>query len=191
MNVLENHTYREYPIFVLGGAGDKEYFTQNLAKLKDDVAEINPIAAKRIFVFRGYKDEFAYAIQLAADFYMMPSRFEPCGLTQMEAMAKGALPVATSTGGLVDTIEDGVDGFRTEVFFAQKQHVYGNNITARRLKNNKNAYTETLNHAINTFFAKPEKIKRMQAAAMRKDFSWDIEGGSVYKYFNLLKTGQL
>ena len=191
LNVLENHTYREYPIFVLGGAGDKEYFTQNLAKLKDDVAEINPIAAKRIFVFRGYKDEFAYAIQLAADFYMMPSRFEPCGLTQMEAMAKGALPVATSTGGLVDTIEDGVDGFRTEVFFAQKQHVYGNNITARRLKNNKNAYTETLNHAINTFFAKPEKIKRMQAAAMRKDFSWDIEGGSVYKYFNLLKTGQL
>ncbi len=191
LNVLENHTYREYPIFVLGGAGDKEYFKQLLEKLKDKVAEINPIAAKRIFVFRGYKDEFAYAIQLAADFYMMPSRFEPCGLTQMEAMAKGALPVATSTGGLVDTIEDGVDGFRTEVFFAQKQHVYGNNITARRLKNNKNAYTETLNHAINTFFYKPEKIKQMQAAAMRKDFSWDIEGGSVYKYFNLLKTGQL
>ena len=155
------------------------------------MAKVSPIAAKRIFVFRGYKDEFAYAIQLAADFYLMPSRFEPCGLTQMEAMAKGALPVATSTGGLVDTIEDGVDGFRTEVFFAKKQHVYGNNITARRVKNNKNAYTETLNHAINTFFYKPEKIKQMQAAAMRKDFSWDIEGGSVYKYFNLLKTGQL
>lgn len=50
---------------------------------------------------------------------MMPCRFEPCGLTQMEAMAKGALPIAMSTGGLVDTIEDGVDGFRTEVFFTE------------------------------------------------------------------------
>lgn len=190
LSVLENHTYREYPIFVLGGAGDINYF-KILTNLKDKVAEINPLAAKRIYVFRGYKDEFAYAIQLAADFYMMPSRFEPCGLTQMEAMAKGALPVATSTGGLVDTIEEGVDGFRTEVFFAKKEHVYGNNITARRVKTNENAYAETLNHAINTYIHKPEKIKKMQQAAMHKDFSWDIENGSVYKYFNLLKTGQV
>lgn len=72
---------------------------------------------------------------MASDFYMMPSRFEPCGLTQMEAMAKGALPVAMSTGGLVDTIENGVDGFRTEVFFSShKRRVYGNNLTAQRLK---------------------------------------------------------
>ena len=190
LKIMENHTYREYPIFVLGGAGDIGYF-KVLEKLKDRVAKINPIAAKRIFVFRGYKDEFAYAIQLASDFYLMPSRFEPCGLTQMEAMAKGALPIAMSTGGLVDTIDEGVDGFRTEVFFAKKQHVYGNNITARRVKTNENAYAETLNHALNTFYNRPEKILRMKAAAMRKDFSWDVEDGPVYKYFNLLRTGNL
>ena len=190
LNILENHTYREYPIFILGGAGDAGYFKE-LEKLRDKVAEVNPLAAKRIYVFRGYKDEFAYAIQLASDFYIMPSRFEPCGLTQMEAMAKGTLPIAMSTGGLVDTIEEGVDGFRTEVFFAKKQHVYGNNITARRVKNNVNAYSETLNHALNTFYEKPEKIQRMKAAAMCKDFSWDVEDGPVYKYFNLLRTGHL
>lgn len=190
LNILENHTYREYPIFILGGAGDISYFNI-LEKLRDKVAEINPIAAKRIYVFRGYKDEFAYAIQLASDFYIMPSRFEPCGLTQMEAMAKGTLPIAMSTGGLVDTIEEGVDGFRTEVFFAKKQHVYGNNITAKRVKTNENAYAETLNHALNTFYDKPEKIARMKAAAMCKDFSWNVEDGSVYKYFSLLRTGHL
>ena len=121
----------------------------------------------------------------------MPSRFEPCGLNQMESMAKGVLPIVMSTGGLVDTGEDGVDGFRTEVFFTQKRRVYGNNLTAQRLKNNENAYTETLEKALSVFYGNRDKLNEMSRAAMRKDFSWDVEGGSVYKYFNLLKTGHL
>lgn len=180
----------EYPVFILGGAGDINYF-EMLTKLKDKVAEFNPEIARRIFVFHGYKDEFAYAIQLASDFYMMPCRFEPCGLTQMEAMAKGALPVAMSTGGLVDTIEDGVDGFRTEAFFSSNRKVYGNNLTAQRLKTNENAYTETLDKALSTFYDTPNLINAMKKNAMRKDFSWDVENGSVYKYHNLLSTGHL
>ncbi len=190
-NLTKNNCLqKEYPIFVLGGAGDINYF-EILKKLKDSVKALNPEIAKRIFVFRGYKDEFAYAIQLAADFYMMPCRFEPCGLTQMEAMAKGSLPIAMSTGGLVDTIDDGTDGFRTEVFFADNRRVYGNNITARRIKNNENAYSETLLKSLNTFYHNPEKIKEMQANALRKDFSWSTADGSLYKYYRLFKTGHL
>ena len=109
---------KELPIFVMGGAGDDTNFAI-LTHLKDKISQINPKAGERIFVFRGYRDQFAYAVQLASDFYLMPCRFEPCGLTQMEAMAKGALPVAMSTGGLVDTVDDGVNGFRTEVFFTE------------------------------------------------------------------------
>ena len=180
----------EMPIFVLGGAGNIDLF-EMLTKLKDNVAKISPEAAKRIFVFHGYKDQFAYAIQLASDFYMMPCRFEPCGLTQMEAMAKGALPIAMSTGGLVDTIDDHVDGFRTEVFFSEDRHVYGSNINARRLKNNTNAYSETLENALLTFYEMPNLILEMQRNAMAKDFSWDVEGGSLEKYHTLLHTGYL
>jgi len=180
----------ELPIFVMGGAGDIAYF-QILADLKDKLQEIAPEVAKRIFVFRGYRDEFAYAIQLASDFYMMPCRFEPCGLTQMEAMAKGALPVAMSTGGLVDTIDDGVDGFRTEVFFTNKRRVYGSNITAQRLKNNVNAYAETLEKALVTFYNKPEKIEQMKINALSKDFSWSVKNGSLSKYYNLFHYGYL
>ncbi len=180
----------EPPVFILGGAGDINYF-EMLTRLKDKVAELSPRIARRIFVFHGYKDEFAYAIQLASDFYMMPSRFEPCGLTQMEAMAKGTLPVAMSTGGLVDTIEDGVDGFRTEAFFCNNRRVYGSNFTAQRLKNNENAYTEALDKALSTFYNTPNLINAMKKNAMRKDFSWDVENGSVYKYHNLLSTGHL
>lgn len=180
----------ELPIFILGGAGDAAYF-KILSDLKDKLAEINPEAAKRVFVFRGYRDEFAYAIQLAADFYMMPCRFEPCGLTQMEAMAKGALPVAMSTGGLVDTIEDGIDGFRTEVFFTEKRRVYGTNITAQRLKNNINAYAETVEKALNIFYSNPTQIEQMKINALRKDFSWDVQNGSLAKYYNLFHLGHL
>ena len=180
----------ELPIFIMGGAGSDDNF-QILKDLKDKLAEINPAAAKRLFVFRGYCDEFAYAIQLAADFYLMPCRFEPCGLTQMEAMAKGALPVAMSTGGLVDTIEDGVDGFRTEVFFTDKRRVYGTNIVASRLKNNINAYAETLEKVLLTFYANPAQIEQMKKNAMSKDFSWTVENGSLSKYYNLFHLGHL
>ena len=180
----------ESPIFILGGAGDIKYF-EMLTKLKDKVAQTTPKQASRIFVFKGYRDEFAYAIQLASDFYMMPCRFEPCGLTQMEAMAKGAIPVAMSTGGLVDTIEDGVDGFRTDVFFTNNRRVYGSNLTAQRLKNNENAYTETLEKALSVFYTTPNLFAAMQKNAMNKDFSWDVKDGSLSKYHNLLLTGAI
>ena len=181
---------QELPIFIMGGAGSDANF-KILTDLKDKLQEINPAAAKRLFVFRGYRDEFAYAIQLAADFYLMPCRFEPCGLTQMEAMAKGALPVAMSTGGLVDTIEDGVDGFRTEVFFTDKRRVYGDNTIASRLKNNINAYAETLEKVLLTFYANPSQIEYMKRNALRKDFSWSVANGSLEKYHNLFHFGHL
>ena len=181
---------QELPIFIMGGAGSDANF-KILTDLKDKLHEINPVAAKRLFVFRGYRDEFAYAIQLAADFYLMPCRFEPCGLTQMEAMAKGALPVAMSTGGLVDTIDDGIDGFRTEVFFTDKRRVYGSNTIASRLKNNINAYAETLEKVLLTFYANPAQIDLMRINALHKDFSWNVPNGSLTKYHNLFHFGHL
>lgn len=181
---------KELPIFVMGGAGDDTNFAI-LTHLKDKISQINPKAGERIFVFRGYRDQFAYAVQLASDFYLMPCRFEPCGLTQMEAMAKGALPVAMSTGGLVDTVDDGVNGFRTVVFFTEGRRVYGNNLTAKRLKNNVNAYAETLQKVLDTFYNNPQTITEMKKNAMIKNFGWDVEDGSLYKYYNLLRFGHL
>jgi glycogen synthase len=177
-----------FPIFILGGAGNKDLYS-DLMMLKDNAKQMFRDFAKRIFVFRGYKDEFAYSVQLAADFYMMPSYFEPCGLTQMEAMAKGALPIATSTGGLVDTIEDGVDGFRTEAFFAGGERIYGSNAMAQKLQNNLNAYEAALEKAIRCFYVAPDIMHKMQQKAMQDDFSWSSADGSVYKYFKLFKTG--
>lgn len=53
----------------------------------------------------------AHMITAGADFIIVPSRFEPCGLIQLHAMRYGTVPIVASTGGLVDTVKDGFTGF--------------------------------------------------------------------------------
>ena len=64
-----------------------------------------------IAVMVGFNEPMARRIIAGSDFCLMPSRFEPCGLTQMQAQRYGALPIAHATGGLADTIADGETGF--------------------------------------------------------------------------------
>ncbi len=64
----------------------------------------------RIAAHIGFTEAVARRMFAGSDFLLMPSRFEPCGLSQMYAQAYGSLPIAHATGGLVDTIEDGVTG---------------------------------------------------------------------------------
>jgi starch synthase len=64
----------------------------------------------QVGVHIGFDDAIARRMFAGSDFLLMPSRFEPCGLSQMYAQAYGSLPIAHATGGLIDTIEDGVTG---------------------------------------------------------------------------------
>ncbi len=63
------------------------------------------------FLKAGFDESFAHRAYAGADFFLMPSRFEPCGLGQMIAMRYGAVPVACRTGGLADTVTEGANGF--------------------------------------------------------------------------------
>ena len=58
-----------------------------------------------------FTDRLEHRLMAGADIFLMPSLYEPCGLTQMRAQRYGALPVVRRVGGLADTVEDGVTGF--------------------------------------------------------------------------------
>ena len=80
------------------GSGDPD-----LAAGLRDAATIHP---GQVFFVDGYDEPLAHRIFAGSDLFVMPSRFEPCGLAQMQAMAYGSIPVVTDVGGLHDTVTD-------------------------------------------------------------------------------------
>ena len=84
--------------FVLLGSGDKS-FEQQLA----DFAETYP---DKIAITLGYDEALAHLIEAGADIFLMPSRFEPCGLNQLYSQRYGTVPIVRKTGGLADTVVD-------------------------------------------------------------------------------------
>lgn len=79
----------------------------------------------------GFDEAEARGLFAGSDFLLMPSRFEPCGLSQLYAQRYGSLPVAYRTGGLADTIEDGETGFLfNEMSIGGLMHAIGRALTA-------------------------------------------------------------
>jgi starch synthase len=89
---------REGAQLVLLGSGDKV--------LKNSLLELAAAYPDKISINIGYDENLAHQIIAGADLFLMPSRFEPCGLTQMYAMRYGTIPIVRGTGGLADTVTD-------------------------------------------------------------------------------------
>lgn len=107
----------------------------------------------------GYDETLSHRIFAGADFFLMPSRFEPCGLTQMYAMRYGTLPVVRATGGLNDTVENfdekTLEGTGFTFHDATSSALYG-----------------TIRWAIRTYSTRPEALEKPIRRAMAKRFSW-------------------
>lgn len=88
---------------VVMGTGEK--------KIEKELLHLAERYPNHIGVHIGFNEADARRIFAGSDFLLMPSRFEPCGLSQMYAQRFGSLPIAHRTGGLADTIEDGLNGF--------------------------------------------------------------------------------
>ncbi|OOZ18393.1 starch synthase [Solemya velum gill symbiont] len=84
--------------FVIIGAGDHVH-EERLLKLQKQYPD-------RLFVYIGYSEELAHLVEAGADMFLMPSRFEPCGLNQMYSLHYGTPPIVNHTGGLADTVVD-------------------------------------------------------------------------------------
>ena len=119
----------------------------------------------------GYSENVSHLIEAGSDFFLMPSRYEPCGLNQMYSLKYGTLPIVRRTGGLADTVRnyDERTGEGTGFMFDQltPQAVY-----------------DTVGWAVYAYYNKKDHIKAMQKRAMQQDFTWKASCGQyvdVYK----------
>jgi starch synthase len=94
--------------YVFLGSGDK--------RLEQAVHALHTALPNRVGVETTFSDPLEHVMIAGADLYLMPSQYEPCGLTQMRAQRYGTVPVARRVGGLADTIDDGVTGFLFDAF---------------------------------------------------------------------------
>ncbi len=99
----------------------------------------------------------SHRIEAGADFFLMPSRFEPCGLNQMYSQRYGCIPIVHGVGGLLDTVEDIAGGEGTGLVFrgATAEAVQGAMRRALEL------------------YRDPDRMRQVQRRGMRRDFSWD------------------
>jgi starch synthase len=148
--------------FVLLGVGDREgehFFHSVSARHRD-----------KFKAWIGFDNALAHRIEAGADFFVMPSRFEPCGLNQMYSLRYGTLPIVRATGGLVDTVqsyhEQSGDG--TGFVFADLAP---------------DALASTIGWALSTWYDRPHHVAAMRKRAMEQDFSWDRAAASYERLY--------
>ena len=136
---------------VILGSGD-----EGIQKALLKAAEAYP---GRVGLRLGFDEPLANRIIAGADIFLIPSRYEPCGLTQMYALKYGNVPVVRATGGLDDTVEP---------FDSKTKKGNGFKFTAHKA----GAFLEAIREAVR-FYHEPEVWRRLMANGMKADFSWD------------------
>ncbi len=142
---------------VILGTGDPKLEAAAM-KLQEELPD-------RVKVETRYDAGLARQIYAGSDMFLMPSRYEPCGLSQMIAMRYGCVPIVRAAGGLNDTVKHGVTGF----VFEKAHHM---------------ALAAAIKSAIKVF-AEREKWQSLQRAGMAQDFSWE---NSARKYLELYQS---
>jgi starch synthase len=119
----------------------------------------------------GYSEEESHLIEAGSDFFLMPSRYEPCGLNQMYSLVYGTPPIVRRTGGLVDTVQnyDEAEGVGTGFMF--------DDLTPQAIYN-------TVGWAVWAYYNKPEHIENMRRRGMKQNFSWERSAKKYVEMYN-------
>lgn len=147
---------------VLLGSGE-DYYQQLFSQYKVKYR-------RKMAVKIGFDPDLAQRIYAGADIFLMPSRFEPCGLSQMISLRYGTVPVVRSTGGLEDTIfdfhqhPDKANGFSFYEYTPQ-------------------AFLETINRALNVYRTQPQEWRKLVERGMLADFSWSASAAQYEKMY--------
>jgi starch synthase len=128
---------------------------------------------KQVGVHLGYDETRAHRIEAGADVFLMPSRFEPCGLNQLYSLRYGTPPIVNRTGGLADTVvhttaETLADGTATGFLF--------DHATAESLWCG-------IQQAMAIYRGDPDTWRRLATTGMAQDFSWEASGRSYLQLY--------
>lgn len=164
--VLEELLYQENFQMLIIGTGDKHYED----KLKELEKRHDNLAVKIAF-----SSVTAHEAEGAADFFLMPSRYEPCGLNQMYSLHYGTLPVAHRTGGLADTIVDITANPESGTGFLME------NLSSESI-------SDAVNRAIRYYNEEKEGMAKAIKRAMTTDLSWDKSAGEYIELYNTLSN---
>jgi starch synthase len=147
--------------FVLLGTGERRY--------EDLWLGLSARYPDRVGARIGFDEGLAHLIEGGADLFLMPSRFEPCGLNQMYSLRYGTVPVVRATGGLADTVMnvDPATGEGTGFTFVEYSP---------------QALLGTLRWAL-SIYQDRDRWRRIQRAGMQQDFSWDASAREYVKLY--------
>jgi starch synthase len=145
--------------WVMLGSGERQYedLWRSLAARYPD----------RVSATIGFDETLAHRIEAGSDIFLMPSRFEPCGLNQMYSLRYATVPIVRATGGLADTVRDASEPD-------------GNGI--RFIGYTPAALVDAVRRALD-LFRNPKQWKKLQQAGMRADFSWDASAREYVKVY--------
>ena len=152
---------KENIYLVVLGTGDKKYH-----KMFEQFKKKFP---KRVGLHLGFSEEIAHLIEAGSDIYLMPSKFEPCGLNQMYSLRYGTIPVVRATGGLADTIHEYRNGKGNGFLFDKYEPA---------------PFLTAIKKALKLFKNREEWVKLVRQA-MGYDYSWEV---SAKKYIDLYKS---
>ena len=161
--VLNAHPRAQFVVLGTGETQFENYFRQ----LQEDFPE-------RVRAFITYNRALSKKIYAAADIFLMPSRSEPCGLSQMIACRYGAIPVVRETGGLFDSIKP---------YYEDESGIHGNGFTFANYDTSE--LEERTNAALDLYENHPEKFAVLRYRALTSDFSWDA---SAEKYMDMYQN---
>ncbi len=152
--------------FVALGSGDKSY--------EDFLQRLRDYAPNQVGIYKGYNENLAHLIEAGADAFLMPSRFEPCGLNQMYSLRYGTIPVVRAVGGLDDTVEnfDRVTGM-------------GNGFKFGEFRADK--FLEKIYEALFAY-NEPEIWRKIQQNAMSVDNSWQNAARKYVQLYQITKS---
>lgn len=119
----------------------------------------------------GYDEKLSHLIEAGSDFFLMPSRYEPCGLNQMYSLLYGTLPIVRNTGGLADTVQN-----------YNEQTGEGTGFMFNALT--PGAIYDTVGWAVYAYYNKKQHIAEMQKRGMKSNFSWKRSAEEYAKVYD-------